>query len=356
MPEILRIDGSEGEGGGQILRTALALSMIAGRPFEIVNLRAGRRKPGLRPQHLACVKASATVCSAEVAGAAIGSRTLRFAPGAVRPGTHRFDIRTAGSTSLVLHTLALPLALCGARSILTISGGTHVPFSPAFHYLARQWEPLMRRLGLEVELTLNRAGYYPEGGGEIRARIQPAASIKPLSLGPRGPLESLEGTSAVSGLPRSIAERQRRRARHRLEAEGLHAGIELRDLPSPGKGTFLLLLARHEGGGRGCWCALGALGKRAETVADEACDALLDFLATRGAVDKHAADQLLLPLALAAGPSQFPVPEVTSHLVTNARIIERFVDARIVIEGEPGREGTVAITPDPRLARSRTSR
>ncbi len=347
MSDILRIDGSEGEGGGQLLRSALTLSTITGRPFEIVNLRAGRKKPGLRPQHLVCVKACAKLTSGEVSGAAIGSQTVRFHPGPVRPGTYRFDIRTAGSTSLLLQTLILPLALAPKRSILTLTGGTHVPFAPPYHYLARQWVGLLRRIGIEADLTLSQAGYYPEGGGEIRAKIQPADSIAPFQLGPRGALEGLEGLSTVSNLDRSIASRQCRQALQRLDAEGLAAGIEVRELPSPGRGTMLLLLATFAGGGRACHTALGARGKRAETVADEACDELLAFLDTRGAVDAHAADQLLLPLSLADGPSAFPVPVVTSHLVTNARLIERFLHCTIRIEGEPGQEGWVRIAPTP---------
>ncbi|MFP4056092.1 MAG: RNA 3'-terminal phosphate cyclase [Candidatus Brocadiia bacterium] len=345
MAEILHIDGSEGEGGGQILRTALALSMVTGRPFAIRNLRAGRRKPGLRPQHLACVKAAAKVSGAQVEGAALGSRTVRFAPSAVRPGTYRFDIRTAGSTSLLLQTLSLPLALEPSRSVVTLGGGTHVPFSPSFHFLRHQWASLLRRMGIEVELTLSQAGYYPEGGGQVRAKILPARSVDPLELGSRGPLERLEGVSAVSNLPRSIAERQRRQALARLEAAGLHAGIEIAELPSPGKGTVLHLLSCYRGGGRAAFDALGARGKRAEQVADEACDALLGFLGTAGAVDAHSADQLLLALALASAPSRFPVPCITTHLVTNARVIERFVDATVVLEGEVGGEGAVAVTP-----------
>ena len=347
MAELLQIDGSEGEGGGQILRTALALSMVTGRPFEVFSLRAGRSRPGLRPQHLMCVKASAKICSAAVTGAKLGSMAVRFEPGAVKPGTYTFEIGTAGSTSLVLHTLALPLALASSRTVLTITGGTHVAFAPTFHFLARQWAVLLGRLGIDVELDLKRAGYYPAGGGEIRAKVRPASSIQPLTLGPRGELESLDGASAVSNLPHSIAVRQTRRALARLDAEGLAAGLELLALPSRGKGTMLQLVSTYEGGGRACHDALGAIGKRAEQVADDACDALLDFLRTRGAVDAHTADQLILPLALADGPSEFPVPAVTSHLLTNARVIQRFLDCQIAIDGEPGGEGLVSVTPHP---------
>lgn len=343
--DVVRIDGSEGEGGGQMLRTSLALSMVTGRPVEMVRLRAGRSKPGLRAQHLQCVKAAARVCSATVDGAKVGSQTVRFAPGAVKAGTYRFDIGTAGSTALVLHTLALPLALAPGRSVLTITGGTHALFAPPYHFLERQWAVLLRRLGVEVELSLTRAGYYPAGGGEIRVRVQPAPRVAPLALGPRGAIERLDGMSTVSNLPRLIAERQRRTALRRLDAAGLAAGIELAELPSPGKGTMLLLVARCEGGGRACFSALGAPGKRAEAVADEACDELLAFAATRGAVDAHTADQLLLPLAVADGPSEFPVPAVTSHLVTNAAVIRRFLPCEIEVVGEMGEEGTVRVRP-----------
>jgi len=344
LSELVRLDGSEGEGGGQILRTALALSVITRRPFEISNIRAARKKPGLRPQHLACVKAAAKIAAAEVQGAAIGSRTLRFVPSGLRPGKYRFEIGTAGSTALLLHTLYLPLALAGSRSVLSLGGGTHVPFSPSFHYLRDQWAVFMRRLGIEVELALERAGYYPVGGGEVRAKVLPAGPIRGLRLLERGELERVEGISGVSGLPRSIAQRQGDQALRRLEEAGLTAGIEIREFPSRGKGTFLVLVATHSGGGRACYCALGARGKPAERVADEACDALLAFLETAGAVDEHLADQLLLPLALASEPSEFAVPRVTGHLVTNARVIERFVGARVEIDEASGR---VKISPGP---------
>jgi len=326
-----------------MLRTALSLSLLTGQPFEMTHLRARRKKPGLQPQHLTCVLAAAEVCGATVDGAKLGSQSLRFRPGPVRPGDYAFAIGTAGSTSLVLQTLALPLALAPGRSVVTLRGGTHVPFSPAYHFLERQWAVLLRRMGVDVELELLAAGYYPAGGGEVRARIRPAASVAPLVLGPRGALERLEGLSTASNLENAVAERQQRQALRRLEAAGLAAGIETRGLPSHGKGTMLLLLAAFAGGGRACFTAIGAIHKRAETVADEACEALLAFLATRGAVDAYAADQLLLPLAFARGSSEFPVPAVTSHLVTNASVIQCFLPRRIHIEGEDQGEGWVRI-------------
>jgi len=345
MHDIVHIDGSQGEGGGQIIRTSLALSMITGRPVEFQRIRAGRSKPGLRPQHLTCVKAAARVCGAETQGAKLGSTSLRFVPGDVRSGTHHFEVGTAGSTSLVLHTVYLPLAFAGSRSIVTIGGGTHVSWSPAYHFLEWHWAPLLRGLGLEVDLTLDRAGYYPEGGGEVRARILPARRIAPLTLGTRDDLERLDGLSIVSNLPRSIAERQRRQALQRLDGADLPCGIEVKEPPSRGMGTMLLLRTRHAGGARACFTALGAKGKRAETVADEAVDDLLAYLGTSGAVDGHTADQLLLPLAFADGPSEYTVSEVTQHLLTNADVIQSFLDTRIHIEGGLGSEGSVRVEP-----------
>jgi RNA 3'-terminal phosphate cyclase (ATP) len=349
MADTVHINGSQGEGGGQILRTSLALSIITGRPVAFERIRAGRSKPGLRAQHLTCVKAACKVCSGEVDGAKLGSTSLRFTPGTTKSGTYRFEVGTAGSTSLVLHTVALPLALADSRSVLTIRGGTHVPFSPAYHFLDRQWAPLLRVLGLDMELSLVKAGYYPKGGGEIQARIRPTVRINPLALGQRGDLEQLDGLSMLSNLPRSIAERQRRRALSRLDAAGLACGIEVREFPSPGMGTMLLLRCRHTGGARACFTALGARGKRAEAVADEAVDHLLAFLRTEGVVDRHTADQVLLPLAFAEGPSEYSVSAVTQHLLTNAQVIQAFLNARITIDGAVGVEGKVRIEPEQHL-------
>jgi RNA 3'-terminal phosphate cyclase (ATP) len=349
MADTVHIDGSQGEGGGQILRTSLSLSIITGRPVVFQRIRAGRSKPGLRAQHLTCVKAACKVCSGQVEGAKLGSTSLRFVPGTAEGGTYRFEVGTAGSTSLVLHTVAIPLAFAGSRSVLTIRGGTHVPFSPAYHFLDWQWAPLLRRLGVNVDVSLLKAGYYPKGGGEMQARIRPAERIAPLTLGPRGDLEQLDGLSMLSNLPWSIAERQRRRALSRLDTAGLACGIEVREFPSPGMGTMLLLRGRHAGGTRACFTALGARGKRAEAVADEAVDEFLAFLETQGSVDRHTADQLLLPLALADGPSEYSVSAVTQHLLTNAQVIRVFLNAQITIDGAVGSEGRVRVEPARRL-------
>jgi RNA 3'-terminal phosphate cyclase (ATP) len=342
----IEIDGAMGEGGGQVLRSALGLSLLTGRPFRLTRIRANRDRPGLRPQHLAAVRAAARVSGARVRGDRVGSAEIALAPGPVRAGDYLFDIGTAGATSLVLQTLLLPLALAPGGSALTIRGGTHVPWSPCFHYLDRQWRHFLARMGVPFDLALTMAGFYPRGGGELRAWIPGGARPRPLRLTERGPLRGVGGLSAVADLPRQIAERQRRRALRRLHAvlPGIEPELELEELPAASPGTVLLLLAEHEAG-RACCFALGARGKRAEQVADEAVAALADFEAGDGAVDPWLADQLLLPLAMAEGPSELRTSEITAHLLTNAEVVRAFLPVGIAVEGRAGGPGTVRVRP-----------
>lgn len=338
----LRLDGSYGEGGGQILRSALALSLLTGRAVEIVNIRAGRPNPGLQAQHLKAVEAAATISGSRVEGAARGSRRLVFFPQPTRPGEYRFDIGTAGATSLVLQTVVYPLALAGGVSTVTITGGTHVPWAPCWHYLEMQWARMLRRIGFSLELELRRAGFYPRGGGEIRAHIDPAASLQPLQLIERGALQSITGVSGVGQLRRDIALRQARRAQELLQTAGAPVHIEILELPAASPGSFLLLLARFERT-QLCSSSLGAPGKPAEKVAEEAATALLAMLAGTATVDEHLADQLLLPLALASHSSSFRTPRITAHLLTNAWVIEQFLPCRITVEKAADGTGDVRI-------------
>ncbi len=345
---MLRIDGSHGEGGGQILRTALALSCVTGQPFTLYNIRKGRPKPGLQPQHRTCVRAAQAISGASVEGGDLGSTTLTFAPGPVRPGEYRFDVAetrgSAGSVTLVLQTLLLPLILAPAPSCLTILGGTHVPWSPPAHYLREVFLPLLARLSVSIALEIGRWGWYPQGGGEVAARIQPTTAIAPLNWEQGGGMKRIFGVSAAANLPRSIAERQRDRALAVLRAKGLEARIAIEEAPSPGKGTLLFLAAERERG-LGAFSALGAIGKRAESVAEEACAELLAYLATDAAVDPHLADQILPWLALATGPSRITTSRVTRHLLTNAWVIRWFLPVEIGIEGEEGAPGRIKIHP-----------
>lgn len=337
------MDGSQGEGGGQVLRSALTLAGMTGQAMRISRIRAGRPKPGLAAQHLTAVKAIAEVCSAQVEGATPGSTSLTFIPGSPRPGTYRFDIGTAGATTLVLQTIFLPLSVAQEASTVAITGGTHVPWSPCFHYLDWHWLPVMRQAGFDARLKLKRAGFYPRGGGRIQALIRPAPRIKPLQLVERGALERIRGLSTVANLPGHIAERQRKQALRRLKSLA-PADIQLASLQAPSPGTFLLLLAEFEHT-RACFFALGKKGKPAERVADEAVEALEAFLTTRAATDPYLADQLLLPLAFAGGESQVHTARISHHLRTNAAVIEAFMPGTIAIQGQPDGPGIVHITP-----------
>ncbi len=341
---MIEIDGALGEGGGQVLRTSLTLSMLTGRPLHITRIRAGRKQPGLQPQHLAAVRTAARISRAQMEGDHVNSQTLTFVPTAVQPGSYRCDIGTAGAASLVLQTIWLPLALSGTTSEVTVTGGTHVPWSPCYHYLAWQWLPFLRRIGLDGELQLDLAGFYPAGGGIVQARIAAARTIVPLRLMERGALKGIRGLSLVANLEMSIAERQRDRALRRLAGRHNRLEIEVAGLQANNKGTALILLAEFKHS-TACFSALGAPGKRAEQVADEACLWLEKFLASAGAVDEHLADQLLLPLACASGPSEYRTARITDHLRTNAQVIQAFGAAAIEISEEPGRTGLVRIVP-----------
>ncbi len=345
---ILGIDGSYGEGGGQILRTSLALSCVLGRPIEIFNIRKARKKPGLQPQHLTAVKAAAAVSRAEVEGVELSSTALRFSPTRLVGGDYFFDVSekrgSAGSTSLVLQTILLPLCCAEHPSTITVIGGTHVPWSPTFHYLEYVFLPMLRRLGAAAGLGIEKWGWYPIGGGAVRARVNPQKEFFPLRLTERGNLLRVSGISAVSNLPQDIARRQRARALDALAQRGIDASIETVSAPSAGKGTLVFLCAEFENATIGC-DSLGAIGKRAEEVADEACTALFEYLDTKGALDPHLADQIIHYLALAKGPSEFTTSRITQHVLTNIWAVKQFMDIDIEVEGNEGEEGKISILP-----------
>jgi RNA 3'-terminal phosphate cyclase (ATP) len=351
---MLTLDASHGEGGGQLLRTALALSVALGRPVALGQVRARRPKPGLQPQHLTVVRALAAVSDALVSGDALDSTELTFAPRALRGGSYRFDVGavrgSAGSVSLLLQALLLPLFLAREPSRLTLIGGTHVPWSPTVHHLSAVFLPALQSLGLGAGVSLERWGWYPRGGGEIEARIDPSSGWSGLCWEARAPHPRITGVSAVSRLPLHIAERQRRHAIERLARRELAADIALvEDTQALGPGTLLFLAAAGEGTRAG-FSALGRRGVRAEAIADEAVDLLLGYLDSAATVDDHLADQLLPFLALARTPSVFTCPSRSSHLDTVAWVIEQFLPARIeVADGPPAR---VRITPAGLLPRA----
>jgi RNA 3'-terminal phosphate cyclase (ATP) len=343
---VQRIDGSYGEGGGQILRTSLALACAFGRPIEIINIRTARKKPGLQPQHLTAVNAAAAISNARVEGAELSSVSVMFHPRALIGGDYQFDISekkgSAGSTSLVMQTIMLPLCFAGQPTNVTVLGGTHVPWSPSFHYLKYIFLPLLSRLGATIEIDLNTWGWYPEGGGSVTARIIPLGKMLPIRIQSRGRLLRLSGVSAVSHLPKKIAERQRDRALLMLHAKGMAANVEIIDAPSPGKGTFLSLKAEFENSIAG-FDALGAIGKRAEEVADEACQDFFRYTASWGALDPHLADQIIPYLALARGESEFTTSCITRHLLTNIWVVKQFLGVDVQVSGREGEAGHIRI-------------
>ncbi len=341
---MIRVDGTMGEGGGQVLRSTLSLSLLTGKAVRLTRIRAGRERPGLGFQHRMAVEAAARIGGARVEGVRVGSQELGFEPGPVVPGEYHFDIGTAGSVGLVLQTVLLPLALAQRASTVTVTGGTHVPSSPCFHYLDWHWRILMARLGVDFQLEMPFAGFYPPGGGELRARIPGACNVVPAAWVDRGHLLRVRGLSAVALLPEGIAERQCNRALKGLRHLDCPVEITVESMPARSPGTVLALLAEFEHT-QACFFALGARGKRAERVADEAVQDLVAFLATGAAVDRWAADQLLLPLAFASGASVLRTAEVTRHLLTQAQLIPMFVPVRITVDGALGEPGTVRVVP-----------
>ncbi|MFH0965347.1 MAG: RNA 3'-terminal phosphate cyclase [Planctomycetota bacterium] len=342
---MLVIDGSFGEGGGQIFRTALSLSLLTGRPFRIRKIRANRSNPGLAAQHLACARLARDISLADVEGDALGSREIEFRPRPVRSGRYRCVIPTAGSAALVLQTVLVPLSLAGGTTDLDLEGGTHVPWSPCFHYLERVFLPILSAAGYDCRAELVRPGYFPKGGGVLRCRISPVVAPASLELSERGPLRAVEAIAAVSALPVSVAKRMLAEMEKLLAAGGCTlTSSRVLDLGGAFPGAFAGLVANFENGRAGAF-ALGAKGKSAEEVGREAVSIILSFLCSSASVDAHLADQLVLPLAALNVPARWTTPEVTLHLYTNVTIVNTFLPARVRLIGELGAPGSVAILP-----------
>ena len=328
------IDGSLGEGGGQILRTSLTLSMVTGKPFTIENIRAGRKKPGLMRQHLTAVKAAAAICGAETRYAEVGSTRLVFEPGRVEAGSHEFNIGSAGSTSLVLQTLLMPLALADAPSRLIVQGGTHNLAAPPFEFIERAFLPLLARIGFRASIRLNRPGFFPAGGGEIDVEIEPAAKLQPLVLESRGALVRRRVEAQVANLPFAIAKRE-------VAHAGAMLGWERQDFAprqiddAASTGNVVLIEVEHETVTE-IFTGFGRQGVSAEAVAASAAIEALDYLAAPHASGPHLADQLLLPLALGAG-GRFTTGPLTDHTQTNIATIQRFLDVSVQVHA--GAEG-----------------
>lgn len=330
--DVIHLDGSQGEGGGQIVRTAVTMSCITGTPIHIENVRANRDSPGLRPQHVTAIQAAAQVCAADVSDVAVGSRTFRFAPGRdAQPGRYVFRVGTAGSAPLVIQTVLLPLMLAGGPSTLEVHGGTHVPNSPSGHYLRDVYAPMLLEMGAGVQVFMDRYGWHPEGGGRITVEIDGSSTLQGLRLDERGALERVFGTAVACNLPAHIPQRITNRTLNLLTM--LDVPIDIRPVrtrsDSTGAGIFL---AAEFAAGRGGVGAIGRKGLPSEVVAEQAVSQLLAYLDSMAAVDAHLADQLVLPLAVAVGDSVLHVPAITTHLRTNVDVVSAFTRRTITID------------------------
>jgi RNA 3'-terminal phosphate cyclase (ATP) len=330
MDDIL-IDGAQGEGGGQVLRTALGLSLVSGRPFRIDRIRARRARPGLLRQHLTAVQAAARVGQAAVAGAEIGSASLTFEPGEIRGGEYHFAVGTAGSATLVLQAILPALLAAPTASTVTLEGGTHNPAAPPFPFLDETLLPLLRRAGARIEARLERAGFHPAGGGRFVVSVEPGR-LAPLSLHGRGPVE-LSARALVSGLPAHIATRELGVVRQRLALDRAACMAE-QARGAPGPGNVLLIAVRSDEVTE-IVTGFGEKGVTAEAVATRACEEVEAYLAAGVPVGRHLADQLLVPMALAGGGS-FRTLAPTAHTTTNAAVIARFLPVDIRLTPEPG--------------------
>ncbi len=337
---MLTIDGSQGEGGGQILRTSVALSMVTGTPLTIDRIRAGRKKPGLMRQHLTAVLAAAAVGQASVEGAELGSSRLVFQPGAIRPGEYHFNVGTAGSTTLVLQTVLPALLTADGPSTIVLEGGTHNPFAPPFDFLAKAFLPIVNRMGPAVIATLERPGFYPGGGGKLRVTVNPSLRLARLDLLDRGAIRRRCASAVVAKLPRHVAERELEVVRQRLGLDLTELNIlEISGTRSPGNVVLIEVESEHV---TEVFVGFGARGVKAEAVAAQAADQVDCYVAADVPVGVHLADQLLLPLVLAGGGSFRTMP-LSAHAETNIEVIKRFCDVDVTVRPAGSRAIQVSV-------------
>ena len=334
--DAIELDGSRGEGGGQILRTALSVAAITGRDLTIRRIRANRRPPGLKPQHLAGVQAIAHLCQARTKGDRVGETTLKLSPGRVTGGDYLFDIGTAGSTTLVLQTVLPPLLLAKQESTVTIRGGTHNVAAPPWEAIDLAFLPLLRKLGADVTAEIIKHGFYPKGGGEIRCTIKPVKTWQALNLTERGPWIDIRGVIVTSKLPEHVAQRELHALRQAMNDDDFPVDIVQARSPGPGNAVHVLMTADGPTGPvTNVFTSHGERGRPAEVVASQAASDALGWAASGAAVEEHLADQLLLPMALAAragvGASQFACPPPSSHTFTQAELVTELLNVPVTM-------------------------
>ncbi len=344
---MIEIDGSLGEGGGQIVRSSLALSLVTGQPVTIDNIRAHRKKPGLGRQHLTAVRAASEISRAHLQGAAIGSTRLVFQPGPVRAGTYAFRIGTAGSTTLVLQTILPALMIAEDISTVTLEGGTHNPLAPSYDFLAHAYLPLLERIGVRVNAALQRPGFFPAGGGKFTVSIQPCQQLGRLELLHRGPILARRVVAAVAKLPRHIAERECQAiAKKTGWKQSCFTVQEISDSAGPGNVVTIQLRAEHV---NALFVGFGQRGVRAEVVGTRTLKEARQYIEADVPVGRHLADQILLPLGIGAyqggGGGVFRTLPLSQHAITHIEVLKRFLDVQINVQEERGGVDVVRIEP-----------
>ena len=328
---MITIDGSQGEGGGQIVRSSLALSLVPGEPIALENIRAGRRKPGLMRQHLTAVEAATKIGAAQITGAEIGSSRLSFVPQSILPGEHTFRVGTAGSATLVLQTILPALIMAEGPSTIRLEGGTHNPWAPPFDFLAKAFLPLLARMGPRVEARMERYGFYPKGGGEICINIQPSPKLAGFDLLDRGPQKSHRVWAIVAGLPRHIGERECRTIAKKMGWDESDFQVEQADAScGPGNVVMVELASQRV---TELFIGFGRRGIKAEDVAKRVAKDAREYLAAEVPVGPYLADQIMLPLGLSAhaggGGGAFRTMALTPHASTHLEILQQFLDVKV---------------------------
>lgn len=342
---MLEIDGSLGEGGGQIVRSSLALSLVTGKPFTIKNVRANRSKPGLMRQHLTAVKAAAKVGNAKVQGATIGAGEFTFKPGKVTGGGYDFRIGTAGSTTLVLQTVLPALLTADRPSELTLEGGTHNPFAPPFDFLASAYLPLINRLGPRVSAILERPGFYPAGGGRVTVYIEPSKSLGRLELTERGEIVERRVRAIVANLPRHIGDRECDTVQQKTGWQSAKFQVDvLEHAPGPGNVLLVELQSEHI---TEVFTGFGKQGRRAEQVAGDVVNEVRRYTKSDVPVGQYLADQLLLPLGIGAylggGGGTFRTLALSRHSTTHIDVLKKFMDVKVTVDSQDRNDCTVHV-------------